>query len=92
MGDTAAVNALKDRAEYMSVVIDGNIAFWNRRTASMGHFVNPFDPPINPAELKSMRRANASEEQRYGTCPGVALLIIETKSGNWHPAVSASRH
>ena len=91
MGDTAALRALRQPPEYMSVVIDGNIANWNRPTSSMSDYVSPFDPPIKPGELKSMRLANASEEQRYGTCLGVALIIVETKSGNWRPAVSKSR-
>ena len=90
-GDTAAINRLRQPPEYMSAVIDGSIAQWNQPRSSMSDYVSPFNPPIKPGELKSMRLANASEEKRYGACLGVALIIIETKSGNWRPADSTSR-
>jgi len=91
MGDTSAINSLSRPPEYMSVIVDGSIAYRNRPTSSISDYVSPFDPPLRPDELKSMRLANAAEAQRYGACLGVPLIIVETKSGTWRPADSTFR-
>lgn len=86
MGDTTAINALRQRAEFTSVVIDGSVAYRNRPMSSMSDYVSPFNPPINPGELKSVRLADAVEAERYGSCLGVPWFVVETKAGNWRPA------
>ena len=69
-------------AKYVTIIIDGFVAAWN--TTRILDELN--GPPISPEEIKTVevpKRQNA--ERRYGVCPGVAILLIETKSGSWRP-------
>jgi len=73
------------RAVYMSLVVDGQ-----RATINVPVFQNNeaplFYPSISPADIVSITPLSPSEGARwYRPCPGVQVVLIRTKSGNWRP-------
>jgi hypothetical protein len=62
---------------YLSVVIDGRWAIWNDE--SLG-------PDLDPKDVDSLTIVRApTARATYGTCPGVDLVIVTTKSKTWRP-------
>ena len=72
------------RALYMSFVVDGQRATINVPT--LAFIESPlFHPSINPDDIVSMTPLSPSEGARWFPCPGVQVILIRTKSGNWRP-------
>ena len=85
-----AVDSLP-RALFMSFVIDGQPA-----TINVPKFQNSeaplFYPPLNPADILSIKPLSPSEGAHwYRPCPGVEVIMIRTKAGNWRPDNSSRR-
>jgi hypothetical protein len=73
------------RALFMSFVIDGHRATINVPTFQVSE-APMFYPSINPSDLLSITPLSPSEGARwYRPCPGVQVIMIRTKSGNWRP-------
>ena len=73
----------------MSIIIDGRRAAWNLPDSMMSENIT-FG--LLRSDIKSMKPVEREEAERiYGVCPGVDLVLIETKSGNWQPPKSKSR-
>jgi hypothetical protein len=89
--DTAAF-VINAKAHLVTVLIDGRLALWNYQVLENSEAPLPYRPPLRPSEIKSVQFVEAIEARRlYGTCPGVPVFFIETKSGSWHPTTSNSR-
>ena len=87
--DSIALERARKYPRFMSIIIDGKRAAWNYPVAKMSENIN-FG--LQRSDLKSMKRVESDEAERvYGVCPGVGLVLIETKSGNWQPSTSKSR-
>jgi hypothetical protein len=72
-------------ALYMSFVVDGERATINVPTFQYSE-APLFHPSINHADIVSMTPLSPSEGARwYRPCPGVQVVLIRTKSGNWRP-------
>jgi hypothetical protein len=83
-------SAARGYPKFVSVIIDGQRAAWNY-PISMIDEATSFG--MRPSELKSMKLVEEKEAlQLYGSCPGVPLFLLETKSGKWHPPISTTRH
>ena len=63
---------------YVSILVDGQWAAWNE-----GKMVGPDLDPNDISRLDVLQASAAHRE--YGTCPGVGLIIIQTKSKSWRP-------
>jgi hypothetical protein len=75
------------RTPFVSLMIDGHWAAWNTRVleAWKPQPFNP-DPPLKPDEIDSIEVVKpALAERLYHSCPGVAVVVIRTKSGKWRP-------
>ena len=70
------------RFVYVSILIDGLWAAWNDNgTGQM------LGADLKPDEIERVEvLKSAAAQKAYGTCPGVGLIIITTKSKNWHPS------
>jgi hypothetical protein len=90
--DTAAVHLGEDATRdglYITYLVDGQVALRNqpnrRRTSSEAAGFGS-GPDLDPADIQSVEILKPLAAQRaYGTCPGVALILITTKSKTWHP-------
>ena len=92
VGDATAIPRPKHNSDLLSIIIDGRIAVWNYPQSQMDDYTSPYDPSLRASELKSVVLVDPEKAERlYGTCPGVPVFVIETKSGNWHPRDSTSR-
>ena len=92
VGDSTTIRRPSHHPELLSIIIDGRRAVWNYPVSQMDDYTSTFKPSLMASELKSVVLVKPDEAERlYGTCPGVPLFVIETKSGNWHPADSTSR-
>jgi hypothetical protein len=49
-----------------------------------------FNPPIDRGNIQSANALQPDEAKRlYNACPGVLLVLMLTKAGNWRPAIPA---
>jgi hypothetical protein len=91
VGDSAATRRSRRYPTFLTIIIDGQRAAWNYPTSQMDDYTSPYNPPLRPGELKSMVFVKADVAERlYGSCPGVPVFLIETKSGSWRPVERAS--
>jgi hypothetical protein len=68
--------------KYHTTIIDGYVAEWNT-THDRGAYNGP---PIASTDIEYLEaQIGTYAERRYGVCPGVAALVIATKSGSWRP-------
>ena len=68
---------------YVSILIDGQWAAWNDSNAGGGR---PLGPDVDANDVDRVEISKPAAAQReYGTCPGVGLIIITTKSKKWRP-------
>jgi hypothetical protein len=68
--------------KYITTIIDGYVAEWNA-TGNRGEYNGP---PIAQKDVEHVGvQFGPYAERRYGVCPGVAALLIDTKSGSWRP-------
>jgi hypothetical protein len=73
--------------KYITTIIDGFVAEWN----ASGNGGEYNGPPIAQKDVEHLRvQFGPDAERRYGVCPGVATLLIETKSGSWRPNAAKS--
>src|SRR5258705_4033483 len=63
---------------HVSIVIDGRWAAWND-----GRSLGPDLDPDDVASVEIVKPPAA--RTRYGTCPGVGLIVVTTKSKKWRP-------
>jgi hypothetical protein len=71
--------------KYATTIIDGYVAEWNV-TDDRGEYNGP---PISANDVRHLEmQIGTHAERRYGVCPGVAALVITTKSGSWRPYAS----
>ena len=93
MGPMANGKFLRDstKSRYVTFIIDGKVARWNYNASRGG----PLEIPGYPrtSEVKSVRMLAESMSfteisRKYGTCFGVNVQVVETKSGNWAPAAA----
>jgi hypothetical protein len=75
----------------VSIIIDGQWAEWNAPNSARGGLeanaltVNS-NPPLERSEIKSIEVFKPTlAEHLYHSCPGVAVIVIRTKSGKWRP-------
>jgi hypothetical protein len=85
VGEDATHDAL-----YITYLVDGQVALRNqpnRRTRTPSEATGfGSGPDLDPADIESVEIVKPLAAQRaYGTCPGVALILITTKSKKWHP-------
>jgi hypothetical protein len=67
---------------YVTTIIDGYVAEWNV-THDRGEYNGP---PVSANDVGQLEmQIGTYAERRYGVCPGVAALVIATKSGSWRP-------
>jgi len=66
---------------YVSILIDGQWAAWN--DGGSGPALGPDLKPDDVDHVEIVKGLAA--QQRYGTCPGVGLIVITTKSRTWRP-------
>ena len=89
LDDSIALSQARKYPKFVSIIVDGKRAAWNYPMSMMSENTS-FG--IKRGEIKSMRGVDWEEAARvYGTCPGVSLILVETKSGNWQPPPSKSR-
>ena len=91
--DTVAVQLSEDATHgvlYITYLIDGQVALRNQPSrrpqtpSEPGGFGS--GPDLDPADIESVEVVKPpAAQQAYGTCPGVALIVITTKSKKWHP-------
>ena len=63
---------------YVSILIDGQWATWNNE---------PLGPDLDPNDVDRVEVLKSVIASRaYGTCPGVGLIIITTKTKKWRPS------
>ncbi len=66
---------------YVSTLIDGQWAAWNDHGSGQA-----LGPDLKPEDIDRVEIVKAPAAQKaYGTCPGVGLIIITTKSKTWRP-------
>jgi len=69
----------------MSFVIDGQRATINVPKFQISE-APMFYPPLDPADILTITPLSPSEGAHwYRPCPGVEVIMIRTKSGNWRP-------
>lgn len=75
----------KSPGSYMSFVIDDQRATINVPKFQTGE-APLFYPSVNPADILSITPLSPSEAALwYRPCPGVDVIMIRTKAGNWRP-------
>ncbi len=68
---------------YVSILIDGQRAAWNQRQDMPGPQLGP---DLDPSDIQAVEVVKPVVAQSaYGTCPGVGLILITTKSKTWRP-------
>lgn len=82
---SAAADSLP-RALFMSFVIDGHRATINVPKFQISE-APMFYPSVDPADILSITALSPREGAHwYRPCPGVDVVTIRTKSGNWRPS------
>jgi hypothetical protein len=83
-------------AEFVSFIVDGQRAIWNVPNAArlgIEYSRGPmpeFNPPIDRGNVQSVKALQPDEAKRlYNACPGVLVVLMLTKAGNWRPAIPA---
>jgi len=72
-----------DDVPFVSYLVDDQRAYWNERKNVTTAF---HVPDIDPDDIRTLEILEpASAQQRFGTCPGVELIVITTKSRTWRP-------
>jgi hypothetical protein len=78
-------------ALYMNFIVDGQRATINVPTFQYSE-APLFYPSISPADIVSITPLSPSEGARwYRPCPGVQVVLVRTKSGNWRPETPKHR-
>ena len=89
--DLPPTNCPKLAGSYMSFVIDDQRATINVPKFQTGE-APMFYPPLNPTDIVSITPLSASEGAHwYRPCPGVEVIMIRTKAGNWRPDIPSRR-
>lgn len=72
-----------DDVPFVSYLVDGQRAYWNESK----HDETAFHvPDIDSDDIRTMEVLEpAAAQKRFGTCPGVELIVITTKSRTWRP-------
>jgi len=71
------------RVPYVNMLIDGYWFWWNDPQDGS---IPPRGPDLDPNDVKRVEVLQpAAAAQAYGTCPGIGLIIITTKSKKWRP-------
>jgi hypothetical protein len=82
--DSAPLSRIRDgprHVGYVSVLIDGQWAQWNDDGSGPA-----LGPDLKPDDVDRVEIVKGpAAQQRYGTCPGVGLIIFTTKSKTWRP-------
>lgn len=87
--DSLALERARKYPRFISIIVDGRRAAWNYPVDMMSENIT-FG--VQRGDIKSMKGVDWQDaEGVYGVCPGVGLVLIETKSGNWQPPTSKSR-
>ena len=74
---------LLHRAGYVSILVDGQRAAWNQPNENPGP-QNGLG--LDPNDIETVERLKpVVARSAYGTCPGVTLILITTKSKHWRP-------
>ena len=76
------------KSEYVTIIIDGRVAASNVNVTKREPLNIPNSPPfdqIKNVHIASHTLSYKDIAQRYGTCPGVAVHLWETKDGSWQP-------
>jgi hypothetical protein len=80
----------------VSFIVDGQRAIWNVPNSTqigieVGRGPMPeFNPLIDRGNVQSVKALQPDEAKRlYNACPGVLVVLIRTKAGNWRPAIPA---
>lgn len=76
------------KSEYVTIIIDGRVAASNVNVTRREPLNIPNSPPfdqIKNVHIASHTMSYKDIAQRYGTCPGVAVHLWETKDGSWQP-------
>ena len=77
-----AVDSLR-KAAFMNIVIDDKRAAMNIPKYQTNEAFT-FHPPLDPRDILSVAPLSPSEGARwYRPCPGVEVIMIRTKSGQW---------
>jgi hypothetical protein len=67
----------------VSYLVDGQRAYWNEPKNGATAFRVP---DIDPDDIRTLEILEpASARKRFGSCPGVELIVITTKSRTWRP-------
>ena len=72
-----------DDVPFVSYLVDSQRAYWNESK----HGETAFHvPDIDPDDIRTLEILEpAAAQQRFGTCPGVELIVITTKRRTWRP-------
>ena len=74
---------IRDNVPFVSYLVDSQRAYWNEPKHGEAAF---HVPDIDPDDIRTMEILEpAAAQQRFGTCPGVELIVITTKSRTWRP-------
>jgi hypothetical protein len=89
--DLPPANCPKLTGSYMSFVIDDQRATINVPKFQFSE-APIFYPSVNPDDILSITPLSPSEAARwYRPCPGVEVIMIRTKAGNWRPDIPSRR-
>lgn len=76
-------NAPPADVAYVSYLVDGQRAYWNESKDDRTAY---HVPDIDPDDIQSVEIMQpATARSKFGTCPGVELIVITTKSHTWRP-------
>lgn len=76
-------DSFRDDVSFVSYLVDGQRAYWNEPKNGATAFRVP---DIDPDDIRTLEILEpASARKRFGSCPGVELIVITTKSRTWRP-------
>jgi hypothetical protein len=76
-------DSFRDDVSFVSYLVDGQRAYWNEPKNGKTAFRVP---DIDPDDIRTLEILEpASARKRFGSCPGVELIVITTKSRTWRP-------
>jgi hypothetical protein len=76
-------DSFRDDVSFVSYLVDGQRAYWNEPKNGKTAF---HVPDIDPDDIRTLEILEpASARKRFGSCPGVELIVITTKSRTWRP-------
>ena len=81
----------RDTVKYLTEIIDGQVALWNWkevRATPLPIHDGPAWDDIRNVSIPTNSMTWAQVAKKYGTCLGVVVQIVTTKSGNWQPSQS----